>query len=119
MADTAVSDHGYRQLDPAEVVRYARAFLPGAAQAQDAGAGNVSCVYRVVDHDGGSVIVKRALPYLKIVGRGWPLTLDRARIEAESLRIANHVAPGLTGRALILAPRIDSLEDLWAIATTT
>jgi 5-methylthioribose kinase len=106
MADIAVSDRGYRQLDPAAVVRYARAFLPGAAEAQDAGAGNVNCVYRVLDHDGGSVIVKQALPYLKIVGDSWPLALDRARIEAESLRIANRVAPGLTPEILHFDPEL-------------
>jgi len=31
------------------------------------------------------VIVKQALPYVRCVGESWPLTLDRARLEAETL----------------------------------
>lgn len=31
------------------------------------------------------MIVKQALPYVRCVGESWPLTLDRARIEAQTL----------------------------------
>jgi 5-methylthioribose kinase len=31
------------------------------------------------------IIVKQALPYVRCVGESWPLTLDRARLEAQTL----------------------------------
>jgi 5-methylthioribose kinase len=168
MADTAVSDHGYRQLDPAEVVRYARAFLPGAAEAQDAGAGNINCVlignllisylaHRAQGHDAfaatlwqtaedfweaftttlsalwpeeelwqdiflnqaqdaagryaGTKLVRR------IIGLAHAPDIDEIPDDAQRQRAQRDALSG--GRALILAPRIDSLEDLWAVATTT
>jgi len=49
------------------------------------GDGNINFVYRVAEPGGASVIVKQALPYVRIIGEGWPLSLDRIRIEAESL----------------------------------
>lgn len=42
-----------------------------------------------------SVIVKQALPYARVVGESWPLTLDRARIESEALRIQYKYVPDL------------------------
>ncbi|MGE5701789.1 MAG: S-methyl-5-thioribose kinase, partial [Clostridia bacterium] len=40
-------------------------------------------------------IVKKALPYARVVGESWPLTLDRARIETEALRIQYKHVPDL------------------------
>ncbi len=39
----------------------------------------------------GGVCIKQALPYVRIVGEGWPLTQDRLRIEAAALQ-AEHAA---------------------------
>lgn len=52
------------------------------------GDGNINFVYRVEDGCGKSVIVKQALPYVRIIGEGWPLSQDRIRIEAQALQIA-------------------------------
>ncbi|MFT2110375.1 S-methyl-5-thioribose kinase [Marinomonas sp. 2405UD68-3] len=49
------------------------------------GDGNLNLVFRVSDANENSLIVKQALPYARCVGESWPLTLDRARIEAEVL----------------------------------
>jgi 5-methylthioribose kinase len=50
------------------------------------GDGNLNLVFRVRDiKNGESIIIKQALPYAKVVGESWPLTLDRARIETYAL----------------------------------
>lgn len=52
---------------------------------QEIGDGNINFVYRVIEKNSNkSVILKQALPYVRIVGASWPLSLDRARIEAET-----------------------------------
>jgi len=54
--------------------------------ADEIGDGNLNLVFKIRDAEGVSrVIVKQALPYVRCVGESWPLTLDRARIEAETL----------------------------------
>ncbi|MEY8764577.1 MULTISPECIES: S-methyl-5-thioribose kinase [Clostridium] len=64
-------------------------------EGREIGDGNLNYVFRVVDLDSNKkVVVKQALPYLKIAGEGWKLTLDRNRIEAETLRLQDKVCPG-------------------------
>lgn len=62
-------------------------------QVSEIGDGNINFVYRVAEPGGASVIVKQALPYVRIIGEGWPLSLDRIRIEAESLVLEAEHAP--------------------------
>lgn len=59
------------------------------------GDGNINFVYRVSNQQGLSVIVKQALPYVRIIGEGWPLSQDRIRIEAEALQNAGRYCPDL------------------------
>ncbi|WP_196598740.1 S-methyl-5-thioribose kinase [Pectinatus frisingensis] len=62
---------------------------------KEVGDGNLNLVFRVTDLENNKrVIVKQALPYLKIAGDGWKLTLDRNRIEAETLKLQGQVCPG-------------------------
>lgn len=85
---------GYRPLDHAGVVALAAPHLDGGpAEAQEIGDGNLNLVFRVTTGS-SSVIVKQALPYLRAVGEGWPLTLDRARVEAEAMAVHATLAPG-------------------------
>lgn len=58
--------------------------------AYEFGDGNLNLVFRVSDEQNNSIILKQALPYARCVGESWPLTLDRARIEAQVL--LNHGA---------------------------
>ena len=44
--------------------------------------------------EGHSVIIKQALPYIRVIGESYPMTLDRARIECEVLQIQNEYDPG-------------------------
>lgn len=89
------SPTGYAPLDTGSVVDFVRPVLPAASRAQEIGDGNLNLIFRVFDEEDRSVIVKQALPYLRIVGESWPLTLDRARIEADALALQNRLAPGL------------------------
>ncbi|MDP2714167.1 S-methyl-5-thioribose kinase [Rheinheimera sp.] len=52
---------------------------------EEFGDGNLNLVFRVENDKGTSLIVKQALPYARCVGESWPLTIERARIEAEVL----------------------------------
>lgn len=54
---------------------------------REIGDGNLNLVFRIVDQrTGNGVIIKQALPYAKVVGESWPLTLKRAVIESNALR---------------------------------
>lgn len=112
--DTELFALRYLPLDHDTAISYARRFLPSATAAELPGPGNVNQVFRVIDDAGQSVIVKQALPYLKIVGDSWPLTLGRARIEAEALKLANQCAPGLTPALIDYDPAmaVVVMEDL-------
>jgi 5-methylthioribose kinase len=86
---------GYRPLDAESVLDFAAPYLDGAPEhAVEIGDGNLNLVFRVSDeHD--SVIVKQALPYLRVAGESWPLTRHRARIEADAIGVHEKLAPGL------------------------
>ncbi|MCP3742639.1 S-methyl-5-thioribose kinase [Rossellomorea sp. BNER] len=96
-----MSNLSYHALGEAEAIQYARN-IPGlfAENAQlickEIGDGNLNLVFRIIDNgtSGKSVIIKQALPYARVVGESWPLTLDRARIETEALMIQNNICPG-------------------------
>ena len=48
--------------------------------AREIGDGNLNAVY-IVRGEAGSVVVKQALPYLRLVGDAWPLPLERSYFE--------------------------------------
>jgi len=54
--------------------------------------GNINYVYRV-NGGGHSVVVKQALPFIRVIGESWPLSQDRVRIEAAALRHAARYCP--------------------------
>jgi len=81
----------YRTFTAADAVEYARQFggvddPASLVEAEEIGDGNLNLVFKIFDRLGNSrVIVKQALPYVRCVGESWPLTLDRARLEAQTL----------------------------------
>ncbi len=81
----------YRTFNATDAVEYARKFSglehpETLVDALEVGDGNLNLVFKILDPQGVSrVIVKQALPYVRCVGESWPLTLDRARLEAETL----------------------------------
>ncbi|WP_100407043.1 S-methyl-5-thioribose kinase [Bacillus solitudinis] len=84
-------------------------------QTKEIGDGNLNYVFHVQNpKDGVSYIIKQALPYAKVVGESWPLTLDRARIEAEALKLAAEFVPTLVPKVFHIDRRmaITVMEDL-------
>jgi 5-methylthioribose kinase len=67
---------------------------------EEFGDGNLNLVFRVENDKGSSLIVKQALPYARCVGESWPLTTDRARIEAEVLITHRKLCPDHTVEVL-------------------
>ncbi|MDO5604908.1 MAG: S-methyl-5-thioribose kinase [Paracoccus sp. (in: a-proteobacteria)] len=57
---------------------------PGSWQTREVGDGNLNLVF-IVTGAAGQVIVKQALPYVRLVGESWPLPLSRAFFEYHAL----------------------------------
>lgn len=110
----------YRTFTAADAVEYARQFggvenPASLVESQEIGDGNLNLVFKIFDDQGASrVIVKQALPYVRCVGESWPLTLDRARIEAEVLQIHGKYCPQHTVKILHYDPvlAVMVMEDL-------
>ncbi|AOR64225.1 S-methyl-5-thioribose kinase [Pectobacterium wasabiae] len=110
----------YRTFTADDAVEYARQY-GGVSQpqtlvaAEEIGDGNLNLVFKIKDETGISrVIVKQALPYVRCVGESWPLTLDRARIEAETLLTHARFCPQHTVTVLHHDPELAVMvqEDL-------
>ena len=91
---------GYRALDEHTLPEFL-AKLPGVAErlggrpgswkVAEVGDGNLNLVFLVKGPAGG-VCVKQALPYVRLVGESWPMTLKRAFFEHEYMKAqAPHV----------------------------
>ncbi|WP_088009013.1 S-methyl-5-thioribose kinase [Indiicoccus explosivorum] len=95
----ATETKGYEPLTEETAIRLAerlRFFPEGAAlSGREIGDGNLNYVFHITDGSGKGVIIKQALPYAKVVGESWPLTLKRAQIEADALKKHGEYAPGL------------------------
>ena len=93
---------GYRALDDRSVAEYlaglpaVSARLGGAPtgwQVGEVGDGNLNLVF-IVAGPAGQVCVKQALPYVRLVGEGWPLDLKRAWFEHRAASIqSQHAGP--------------------------
>lgn len=81
-------------------------FAPNSQlKAKEVGDGNINLVFVVEDESNShSVVVKQALPYVRILGDTWELTRERIRFETQSLLLYNQLAPGL-------APEIYDHDD--------
>ncbi|WP_045520259.1 S-methyl-5-thioribose kinase [Neobacillus niacini] len=96
-----MADSSYGVLSELETIKFVRK-IPGlfAKNAnlvcREIGDGNLNLVFHIKEDSlqGKSIIIKQALPYARVVGESWPLTLDRARIESEALMIQNTICPG-------------------------
>ncbi|ROP59289.1 5'-methylthioribose kinase [Enterobacter sp. BIGb0383] len=110
----------YRTFTASDAVAYAQQFGglddPSAlVDAQEVGDGNLNLVFKIFDKQGISrIIVKQALPYVRCVGESWPLTLDRARLEAETLTEHYQHSPQHTVQILHFDPELAVMvmEDL-------
>lgn len=90
----------YEALTEETAIALARSLHPFPEGAElvcrEIGDGNLNYVFQVKDPKSGkALIIKQALPYAKVVGESWPLTLKRAAIEANALQKHGEFAPGL------------------------
>ena len=85
-----------------------------AVQGEEIGDGNLNYVFRLIDEQGKSIIIKQALPYAKVVGESWPLTLKRALLEARALQKYSEFVPKLVPKVYHIdeALAITIMEDL-------
>jgi 5-methylthioribose kinase len=97
----------YTALTPETVPQYLAGLAEIAARlggtpahwtTQEIGDGNLNLVF-IVHGPAGSVVVKQALPYVRLVGESWPLPLSRSHFEylalLEQARWAKRFVPAL------------------------
>lgn len=95
----------YRAMDETTLVDYIKGrasmkekFSPDARfSVEEVGDGNLNLVFIVRNENDPSqkVVLKQALPYLRVAGDSWPLTRERMRYETLALRKYEELAPGL------------------------
>jgi 5-methylthioribose kinase len=95
----------YQALDSKSAVEYVKNcpalanVLPNPENlvAKEVGDGNLNLVFIIENSDDPkqSVVLKQALPYLRVAGDSWPLTRERMRFETQALLKHNELAPGL------------------------
>ena len=66
---------------------------------REVGDGNLNLVF-IVEGDAGTVIVKQALPYVRLVGDSWPLPLKRSFFEYHALSRQAERDPGMVPEIL-------------------
>ncbi len=81
---------------------------------EEIGDGNVNAVFRVITPN-ERWIIKQALPYVRIVGEDWPLSLDRNRIEVETISLHATWCPGLVPNVILRNSNLALfiMEDLY------
>ena len=92
---------GYRALKEADVAAYL-ADVPAVAtsiggkaadwKVREVGDGNLNLVF-IVEGPKSGVVLKQALPYVRLVGESWPLSVRRAFFEHQALLAQSAVAP--------------------------
>ena len=95
----------YRPLNETTIVDYivGRPSLAGVfsdfsrLSISEVGDGNLNLVFIIENtaNPAESVVLKQALPFLRVAGESWPLTRERMRYETQALLKYNELAPGL------------------------
>ena len=67
---------------------------------KEIGDGNLNLVFVAKDSTDRGLCLKQSLPYVRMTGPDWPMTPERSRLEADSLRIHASLAPGLVSEVL-------------------
>lgn len=70
-----------------------------AWRVREVGDGNLNLVF-IVEGPAGAVVVKQALPYVRLVGDSWPLPLKRSFFEYHALTRQEARAPGVVPQVL-------------------
>jgi 5-methylthioribose kinase len=128
----SVAEETYELLEPETAAAYidSRPELSslvdtGSLDVQEIGDGNLNLVFVCQDASGRGVVLKQALPYVRLVGPEWPFTPRRAVAEARAYREHGRFAPELipTLYAFDAERYILAVEDLsdhrvWRTALT-
>ncbi len=104
----------YRPLTPETIGTYVRSrpeldtiFLrTDEIESEEVGDGNLNLVFKVwaKADPKRTVVLKQALPYVRLVGDSWPLPPDRARIETQALEIHGKLVPQHTPKVYFYDP---------------
>jgi 5-methylthioribose kinase len=80
----------------------------------EVGDGNLNFVFIVKDKNGDGIVLKQALPYVRLVGPSWPMSPDRSRIEYETTKVHSLAAKNLVPEIYFYDPArfIIAMEDL-------
>mgnify|MGYP006093234077 FL=1 len=73
---------------------------------KEIGDGNLNLVFIVHDAMGGTIVIKQALPFVRLVGPTWPMTPFRAEREAEALRIHGSFNQALVPKVYLYDPEL-------------
>jgi 5-methylthioribose kinase len=84
-------------LAPISVVAEVLGGEPGGWRVREVGDGNLNLVF-IVEGPRGGVVVKQALPYMRLVGEAWPLPLERSYFESLALLEQARAIPGSVPR---------------------
>lgn len=81
---------------------------------EEIGDGNMNLVFRAVDGTGKSIILKQALPWVRLSKGEWSMTPERVRSEANILTVHGKIIPELVVKVLDfdLSRYVLVLEDL-------
>lgn len=79
-----------------------------ALETAEVGDGNLNLVFKVWSKadQTRTVVLKQALPYVRLVGDSWPLPTDRARIEAAALEVQSRLVPQHIPRVYFYDPEM-------------
>jgi 5-methylthioribose kinase len=114
----------YRILDQDGALEYIRSHPRSSAildpqadlECAEIGDGNLNMVFRVYEreHPSRSILLKQGVPYLRVAGESWPLSPQRAAIEARALELQHKFAPGLVPMPYWFdeALNVNAMEDL-------
>jgi 5-methylthioribose kinase len=92
----------YKILDSNSVKDYILEIMPDYCaesddlKVEEVGDGNLNLVFKVnnsKDAAKKTLILKQALPYVRLVGKDWPMTRDRSRIESEAIKAQAKYCP--------------------------
>jgi 5-methylthioribose kinase len=77
-------------------------------EVKEIGDGNLNFVYFVTDRGDPrrTVVMKQAVPYVRVVGESWPLTLERTRIEVLALRRQREICPRMVPEVYLYDPEM-------------
>lgn len=115
----------YRILDQHSALEYIRShpqaqeFLNPQAEleVEEIGDGNLNRVFRVFEKGNRdrSLLLKQGIPYLRVAGESWPLSPERARMEAQALEQQYRLVGDLVPKPYWFDPELalNAMQDLW------